>query len=1075
MAEVICPSCGKENPAESTFCWFCQARLNTAPPAKHNSGALRAEDTPDWLKTMRDKGDISGRAEDGNLDDLGAGGSPEGQPEWLARLRERKNAEEKLARMSGGEDAEEETDWLKKISSDTSASQAASSEEEVPSWLQPENPSPSGEEEEVPAWMQPETAKPSEPTIEIPSFPPLEPASGAEPTEDIPDWMKSEPEKPSEQPVEIPTFPSVEPELQAEASSDLPEWMKSEPEKPADQPVELPSLQPAESETPAEASSDLPEWMKSEPEKPADHPVELPTFPPAESETPAEASSDLPEWLKGESEKTVDGSEVQPSFDLSQPVSESVPTDDVPNWMHPEVSGSVPDEPVPDINQTQGDAPVEENVLPAWMNAMATDQVPEAPASEAGTPDWLNFQPGDEAKQPEGQTPAEEASEQGGTPEWLNFQPGDQVNQPEEQAAVEQPPAEASTPDWLISEANEQSKQPEELTPVEQPPAPTGATPKTPTSGDDTPDWLNDLANWKPEGIKFEETGEPQSSTFTPEETPEMPAFSFDIPSEEEQQAQEKTSEDEALPDFLSGAGFTPIEPTQSEPAFKEETPLESFTLPDLPQETIPATPAPSPEPDWLRELEATPPTSFDASTPAPETGEAAPAESLPDWLASVQTDFSAPAETNQPENIFLDEKAGEEKAAEANPFAGDEMPDWLALTSNPEAGGDLGDKVAAFGLEPAQLPGWLEAMKPTESGTANLSSEEIDHITEQRGPLAGMDGVLPLEDLSGVYSRPPVYSTRLLISERQRAHTTLLESVLLEETTPAALPMKPALAPLKLARIFIGILLILMLLFPLVTNSHSMLLPALYPPETVALYDTIQNLPDNSPVLLVVDYEPGLSGEVSLSAEQVVRHLMSRNARLTIISTIPTGPALAQELLNRSAAVQTEYNLTNQVVNLGYLAGGTTGLQEFVQNPQAAAGYTLDHQPAWTQPALADITSLNQFSSVIVLTDNQEVSRSWIEQVQPALTGTPLFMVASAQAAPLIQPYVDSGQVQGLLSGLMGSAVYEQIMLQPGNATQYWDAYQYGIVAAVILTLAGVLLQIVTFLRRQGKPQSGA
>ncbi|HWQ45468.1 MAG TPA: hypothetical protein VN376_01305, partial [Longilinea sp.] len=442
---------------------------------------------------------------------------------------------------------------------------------------------------------------------------------------------------------------------------------------------------------------------------------------------------------------------------------------------------------------------------------------------------------------------------------------------------------------------------------------------------------------------------------------------------------------------------------------------------------------------------------------------------------SGIQAESGSPASSGDEASIFVEAKTPDEAAPAPTPFAGDEMPDWLSLTSDQGSGGNLGDKVAAFGLEPAELPGWLEAMKPTESGTGSRSDQEIDNLTEQRGPLAGVNGVLPLEDLTGVYSRPPTYSTRLLISERQRAHTTLLETVLLEETTPTALPIKPALAPLKLARIFIGILLILMLLFPLITNSHSMLLPALFPPETVALYNSIETLPENSAVLLVVDYEPGLSGEVSLSAEQVVRHLMARNARLAIISTIPTGPALAQDLISRAASIQTAYDLTNQVVNLGYLAGGTTGLQEFVQNPQTAAGYTLDLLPAWSQPALAGITSLNQFASVIVLTDNQEISRSWIEQVQPSLGGTPLFMVASAQAAPLIQPYVESGQVQGLLAGLMGSAVYEQIMLQPGNATQYWDAYQYGILAAVLLTLAGVLLQIITYLRQHGNPQAGA
>lgn len=963
MAEVICPSCGKENPAESTFCWFCQARLETAPPAKRNSGALRAEDTPDWLKTMRDKSDVGGRTGDSNLENFGGAENAESQPEWLSKLRERKSAEEKLAHMSGGEEAEEATDWLKKISSDTSSPLPSNNEEEIPAWMQPEQPKSGAEaEEEIPAWMKPEQS---------------EPAGGGE--EEIPVWMKPETPKPSEPSIEIPSFQEPEPSAGTEPEEELPDWMKSEPKQATEQPDETPAS------------------------------------PQPEAEAQSEGTIDLPDWISGEPEKTNSVSEAVPSFETTPSEPKAAPAEGVPDWLNAEIAENTTSKSEIEDKQTEGETPAPDTDLPDWMKAMASADLPEATSQPAGSMDWLHSAPTSQTEQPEEQVPAEKLPEQ------------------------------------------------------------SVSTEKTSGGADDTPDWLNDLANWKPEGVKFEETTEPAPATFVPEAAPETPAFSFDLPAEETLKAEEKPAEEEPLPDFLTGTGFTPIETTPEQPAIKEEPPQESFSLPELPQEP-PAQPVAAPEPDWLRELEATPATPFDLNTPAEEkAAEAAPTESLPDWLSNIQTDFSAPAENDQPASIFLDENAGGEKAAESTPFAGDEMPDWLSLTSDQGTGGDLGDKVAAFGLEPAQLPGWLEAMKPTESATANLSKEEIDHITEERGPLAGMDGVLPLEDISGVYSRPPVYSTRLLISERQRAHTTLLESVLLEETTPTALPMKPALAPLKLARIFIGILLILMLLFPLVTNSHFMLLPALFPPETVALYDAIETLPDNSPVLLVVDYEPGLSGEVSLSAEQVVRHLMSRNARLAIISTIPTGPALAQDLIARSAAVQTGYDLANQVVNLGYLAGGTTGLQEFVQNPQAAAGYTLDLQPAWSLPALTGITSLNQFSSVIVLTDNQEVSRSWIEQVQPALGNTPLFMVASAQAAPLIQPYVDSGQVQGLLSGLMGSAVYEQIMLQPGNATQYWDAYQYGIVAAVILTLAGVLLQIVTFLRQQGKPKSGA
>ena len=66
--------------------------------------------------------------------------------------------------------------------------------------------------------------------------------------------------------------------------------------------------------------------------------------------------------------------------------------------------------------------------------------------------------------------------------------------------------------------------------------------------------------------------------------------------------------------------------------------------------------------------------------------------------------------------------------------------------------------------------------------------------------------------------------------------------------------------------------------------------------------------------------------------------------------------------------------------------------------------------------------------------------------------------MITSAQAAPMIAPYSDSGQVDGIVSGLSGGVSYELLMGQSGQAQRYWDAYQIGLIIAVTLTLAGAL-----------------
>jgi hypothetical protein len=82
------------------------------------------------------------------------------------------------------------------------------------------------------------------------------------------------------------------------------------------------------------------------------------------------------------------------------------------------------------------------------------------------------------------------------------------------------------------------------------------------------------------------------------------------------------------------------------------------------------------------------------------------------------------------------------------------------------------------------------------------------------------------------------------------------------------------------------------------------------------------------------------------------------------------------------------------------------------------------------------------------------------VEQVQPSLgADTQLVMVSSAQAAPLVRAYVESGQVRGLVSGLAGGAAYELLTRQPGIGTSSWTAYQLSLVTVVILIVLGGLV----------------
>jgi len=165
---------------------------------------------------------------------------------------------------------------------------------------------------------------------------------------------------------------------------------------------------------------------------------------------------------------------------------------------------------------------------------------------------------------------------------------------------------------------------------------------------------------------------------------------------------------------------------------------------------------------------------------------------------------------------------------------------------------------------------------------------------------------------------------------------------------------------------------------------------------------------------------------------------------------------------INRPAPEGLGYQAGEGYFNLGYLPGGSAGVLTFVESPQTAI------------PS-ADVENFSQYAAVIVLTDDAESGRVWVEQLDarkqsdPALANQPLLVIASAQAGPLLQPYVSSRQIAGMISGLPDAARYEFVNgVPPGIARTYWDAFGIGLLLAVILITFGSLWSLFTRIRPQ-------
>lgn len=668
------------------------------------------------------------------------------------------------------------------------------------------------------------------------------------------------------------------------------------------------------------------------------------------------------------------------------------------------------------FNSQNNDSPVNAD-LPDWFQSTSQDAPPSPEqATDADLPDWMrSISP----MTAEDDTPAMQPDAE--QPTWL--QPANADSKDPLSSAM---PAEgAELPDWMQSQTL-----PTEQTPAQEPPA----QPQTsqPAADAEMPDWLTGLTAAAPIA----------TDAFTPSSSAETFASSGDTPS------------------APWDAQASPVEPLATTPEGQDADGLPDWFA-SLEQSDETGHTQPLKASAAAQQFSETDEPSADSASEADLTTE----NEIPGWMRAFHE--PQPAETelpsrSEPANLATED---EETLFPAS------LPDWLAEENPANATNIPADGAQIPAAQPAdlaraELPDWVQDMRPIETMIPGAApTGEMDQRVEKAGPLAGMRGVVPAEELASRYNKPPVYSVKLRVTDKQRKQADLFETILTQEAQPLQLPAARSHAAGLLLRAVIAVLLLAALAIPFLPGSpiHTFGLPALYPSEMLHMYETIeQNTIPNDAVLLAVDYEPALSGEMRMAALPVVEQLMAKNARIVVISTVPTGPALAQQLLeDASNAVnqkgQTKYSLEDQTINLGYLPGGTISLLEFARQPQIAIPVTNAGTPAWSSSILADVTGLNDFTQMVILTDRAETGRAWIEQVQPVTRGVPMLMVTSAQAAPLMTPYMESGQVTGMVSGLLGGAMYAQLAGEANSlAGQHLASYQIGIVLAFIFVLVG-------------------
>ena len=723
----------------------------------------------------------------------------------------------------------------------------------------------------------------------------------------------------------------------------------------------------------------------------------------------------------------------------------------------------------PALSAVEGAEPTAEET-PDWMKSFSGEQ-----PSEAANPDWLSALGGDQGQpaQAEAAAPAEEI------PDWLRSAPKAGAEPAAEPPPAPPAPSAGDIPDWLRAPTETETAAPAsgvEPALSQRDASRSAVEGAAPFSAEEVPDWMGSSgsAPTQPEEPPFALGVSPAPSTEMPDwmislggAPPELvegppaeaaPAFGAEPAAE--------------IPDWLSSLGGAPPElvegpPAKAAPAFSAEpaaempdwlTSLGGAPAPLAETETVP----PEAGPDWLSGLsapaEAAPP--FGAFTEAPS--EAAPGE-MPDWLSAQRLQPAAPTEI--PSAPVAPEPT-------PPPLGAMPSPRVIPSAAGPALSQRDASRSAVEGLAQGELPAWLQSMRPVDVQPSHVPPE-VDNYEEKVGILAGMRGVLQAEPSIAKPHKSEVEVQKLIVSEVEAAQAVLLAEVLkaeAEETRPVAKRRLRISLPVERWLVFAA--LAAAVITPWFFAAGFFPAPTTIARETNAVFTLVEALPADEPALIAFDYEPAQRGELDPAAQAVIFHLMRRGVSLVGVSTHPAGAGVGDDNFGEWAlafknAYGISYTYGVNYLNLGYIPGGPVGLLQFAMNPRLLfnadfSGAVRVWDPA-NAPALATVQSLDDFGLIVLISATPDSFRAWIEQTRSFAAETPVVAVVSAGADPLVRPYYEASppQINGLVSGIVGAAQYEQQagLPQDNPASARWDAIGGGMLAAIVLILAGNLL----------------
>lgn len=245
---------------------------------------------------------------------------------------------------------------------------------------------------------------------------------------------------------------------------------------------------------------------------------------------------------------------------------------------------------------------------------------------------------------------------------------------------------------------------------------------------------------------------------------------------------------------------------------------------------------------------------------------------------------------------------------------------------------------------------------------------------------------------------------------------------------------------------------------FPIIAPYIGINLPILpmYPTRAArSFFEAIENVPNDKVVLVACDFDPGTLGENGPQCRAIIEHLMRRRKKFIIMGLDQVGPTIAQAYAEELGR---KYNYCYGIdyCNFGWITGGQMFLERMCRDIHAAVKQDKMGKPLNEIPMMQNVRSAKDIRLVAEFTGSGLLPL-YIATFH-AQFGVKLAQGCTGIIGPEQFPYLDTGQLSGLLVGLKGAAEYEEMLKTVGGGKRAMLPQSAGHLLIIILVTLGNL-----------------